>query len=51
LLTAREELKREFKKDKRFYVDTLQARRATVFERGLLLGAGLGQRGVILYRE
>jgi len=50
-LTAREELKRELKKDKGFYVDTLQARRVTVFERGLLLGAGLGWRGVILYRE
>jgi hypothetical protein len=36
------ELKREFKKDKLVYVDTLQARRATVFERGVLLGAGLG---------
>jgi hypothetical protein len=40
LLTAKEELKRELKMDKRFYVDILQARRVTMFERARGWGGG-----------
>jgi hypothetical protein len=42
LADGKRNLKRESKKEKRCYVNTLQAIRVTVFERGLLLGTRLG---------